>query len=370
MSSVRVLNNIEPFNNIFYKLCFNSSFFPVAYFLNKNEMPILINDVTAYSYDKDGWSGFSVDYIAHKHFLDLLENERIKYENRNTDESLTENVCGSIDRGRPVILWVDCFFDPLRRDTYLKKHLPHTILVYGYNKEEKLFNVIEHKYRYSLSYTKSVIKFSDLNNCYEGQEVNLGKCGIPKYEGCNKECGYQHSSDYKKKCGFLRLANLESREAFNGYYEFYNDTNEQMPSKREITNLELYSNNLLNNRERIIKGIDSFNNFVKQINALVSDEDELFRSSQSLLDIFNEIINAKLAERYKILRIEGFNIEFVAALDEMIGLLNFIRNILTKYIYSSVYNKDKFNEMIEGLENVFQYESRYYDILFASLQKQ
>lgn len=56
--------------------------------------------------------------------------------------------------GRPVVLWVDCYELPIRKDTFRKKHLPHTILVHGYNDCTGHFHIIEHLQMENLSYDK------------------------------------------------------------------------------------------------------------------------------------------------------------------------------------------------------------------------
>lgn len=51
--NIDILENIEPFNDIWYKNCFYSSLFPIVLYFNKTITPYLFNELYFYSYDSD-----------------------------------------------------------------------------------------------------------------------------------------------------------------------------------------------------------------------------------------------------------------------------------------------------------------------------
>lgn len=370
MSNSNMIHKIEPFCDIFYKLCFNNSFFPVVRFLGKRELPFLINDIFFYKLEKgEDWDKFSVEYSSHNYFEDLLEYEGIKFEARDNCDNIVDDACESIDKGRPVLIWIDCFYDPLRNDTYHKRHMVHTLLIYGYNKEDKVFQIIDHKYRYSLSYAKHTISFRDLTNCYEGQLVNVYKCGVPNFNTCERKCGYPDSADYRNNCEFLKVANFKCKNEFKNYYEFYIDDNNSAGKHtlKEVgaSELDIYCNNLKNNKRIILEGLSSLQVFINQVNNILADEAEFSKNHNTLLNIFNDIINAKLAEKFKVSHIRDFNFELVLELDKIIEMLGYSRNAIVKYLYSLNYNAQKMQEVMGNLSNVLMYEKSYYKKLFS-----
>ncbi len=366
-----IIDNVEPFNEIFYKICFNNSFIPVIRFLGKSELPFLINDIIVYKLEDDEkWNQFGVEYISHNYFEDVLKDEGIEFETKENCDNIVEDTCRAINRGRPVIIWIDCFYDPLRNDTYHKKHMVHTLLIYGYNKEERIFHIVEHKYQHSLSYAKNTISFSDLTNCYEGQLVNVYKCGVPNFNACERKCGYPHSSDYRNNCGFLKYANLKNRNNFPNYYEFYINTDSNNIAAQEVktNNFNNYCKNLIKSKEIILAGLDRLGIFVSQVEIVLASEDELSKNSEVLLNITNEIMNAKLAEKFKITQMEGINKELLFILDKTIAALSYVRNNIVKYMYSLVYHQEKMQEINERLNNVLKNEDYYYQRLYSFIE--
>lgn len=159
MPDKKILSNIEPFNDIFYQYCFYNSFFPVVHHFDKSIMPILINDVIVYNYEKEkNWFCSNVQYIPLKTETELFEYLSISRNAKVISENLIDDAIKSINNNRPVIIWVDCFHIPDRADAYLKKHNEHTLLVYGFNEYNQTLCIIEHDHSENLTYKKKANK--------------------------------------------------------------------------------------------------------------------------------------------------------------------------------------------------------------------
>lgn len=83
------------------------------------------------------------------------------YRNKKCNLS-KKQLLGQIDKNRPMIVGVDCFYFESRPDTYLKMHDPHYVLAYGYDIDNNTLNVVDHNYRNSAEYIEKTINLDNL----------------------------------------------------------------------------------------------------------------------------------------------------------------------------------------------------------------
>ena len=75
-----------------------------------------------------------------------------------------ETVARYIDKGSPLFIGVDNFYYSARSDFYGKEHAPHFVLVYGYDRENKTFNIIDHEYNNSYIFKEKQWDAEDILN--------------------------------------------------------------------------------------------------------------------------------------------------------------------------------------------------------------
>lgn len=326
----KTLEPIEPFNDLYYRNCFYNSLFPVVHYFGKNIKPFLANDAGIYIYNEDREGiKFDVDYLSFKGYEDLLKDMGIKVDCAIETKDIIESIVGAISKGRPVILWIDSFYEPFRLDTYQKVHWPHTLLIHGYNREDKTFDIIEHSHRDGLTYKKRTINWEDTRKCYEGYIEHFSK-----EDGCPT------------------------------YMEFYcnessKDDNTQV--HEPIQNLFI---NMRNWKDMLLDGFESIGRFKEDYkNAIESGVISQSAYARELVGLLNGIIDNRRAEKYKLLQVLGHSCDELNILDDIINTWIHIRTDLIKLTATSVYKAEVFSTHIEKLQLIYEKEINYLKVL-------
>lgn len=364
-----VLDEIIPFNKVFYKTCFHNSLFSVIRHFDKSLIPILANDIFIYEYNCDrnlSQNGMAdvFDKTLHELLNDMgiavqaqthissktgditpseediyLLNQFSRYigciavDNKNSTDRLLHDIKQALSHKRPVLLWVDCFYESIRKDTFNKEHWMHTLLVYGFDDNRETFHVIEHSLKENLAYKKQEISYKDIKDAYEGFVAN-----------------------------YMPHAKLPT------YYEFFLSDSSGSPLDINISNYkDVYRENMIRNKDRIMVGLENLMLMIDNISRIVMDEQELESKIGDVITMLNTIIKAKQLEHYNILALFGsaFNI-FLSDVENVIEMWNQIRQIVVKYSYSSRYNSKKMMLAVEQMNTIYEVECRYYEELIGS----
>lgn len=75
-----------------------------------------------------------------------------------------ETAAKYIDKGFPLLIGVDSFYYTARDDDYGKQHMPHFVLVYGYDLEKQTFDIIDHEFRNSYVFEEKEWDAGDVLN--------------------------------------------------------------------------------------------------------------------------------------------------------------------------------------------------------------
>lgn len=334
----RILDNIEPFNDVFYRSCYLNSLIPIVRHFNRDIMPFLVNEIIAYQY-KPGDMQNILQYMLVEPIEKILDDIGIKSVSTVDDNNLCDRINTAISNGRPVVLWIDCFYSPVRVDAYNKKHFEHCILVYGYDNEKSVYSVIEHNHRDNLSYEKKLIPYQDVVNCCRGyiDDFYGKKVDMPVY------------SEYYSVCS--ASAKVENREESEAYKHIFNM-------------------NMTKKKEEIFEGILSLKSYCKDFESITGNEELLKKHAESIFSGLNNVLNIKRVERYRLQKLYTKEFEAIGMLDEIIADWTEVRKIIAKYFYSSVYKKESFSFAQEKLKEIIEKEHRYNEVLFYCLKNQ
>ena len=146
------VDGIEPFNKFLFRTCYYHQLISGLSSFGISYESLLISSFTF------PVKGFELEKI------DIPEKElehMLGYQNRNCNLS-KKQLLKNIDKKRPMIVGIDSFYFESRPDTYKKIHTPHFVLVYGYDLENNLLNVVDHAYNNSFEYIKKTIRFDNL----------------------------------------------------------------------------------------------------------------------------------------------------------------------------------------------------------------
>gem|GEM_PF-508167 len=362
--------SFEPFNDIFYKHCFYNSLFPAIFGFGRQISTFLANDIIIYTECNDEtWMGSNISYTSCKplkqlfdelgvsvytktHEIDLDQVRNVEkldqkliglfskdiglaIDKKEPLNNLIESIIQATANNRVVIIWVDCFYESIRIDTYNKIHWPHTLLLYGYDEEHHVFKVIEHNHRENLTYKKCDIGVEDIINSYKG---------FLEYYQVNRDMPTYFE---------LQLSGSDIIKNPNNI-----DTNDIITA---------YRISILEKREDIIAGLTFLKSLTNDIKNTLIDEDNLKVSSNQLLNNLNVIINAKQIERYKTAKLFNNDIKLQELINRIIDSWVALRNILVKYTYTHVYNKNVFGYIANQIDNVNEQENEYYKRIFEYL---
>lgn len=332
MYNSKILDNIEPFNDIFYKSCFYNAFFPVVIHFNKSIFPFLLNDIYIYDYDKTSYaSKLNLRVLSIESEKQLLENKGIIINTKTVSNDILTDIVTAIWNENPVIIFIDCFYESIRPDMYQKEHGLHSLLIYGYNQSEQMFDIVEHQYRDSLLYEKRIISYSDIVNSYNGALTLLGED--------NELTTYHEYS--------LNQNNLIST-----------DINEY---------INAFKNGMLNKKELIFEKLSCLKAFMTDIYEIISNELLLNKSADNLMISMNDIINTKGIQIYSIKKVFAHQTNLISLLEQIIHHWSLFRAVLGKFQYTSKYNPKSLNNSFDKLLELYDLEYQYHESLFEFL---
>jgi hypothetical protein len=166
-----ILDNIEPFNKFWFKSCFYHALLSGLGHFGIKAYNVLFSELPVFERD----------------FKIKPSIKKLNYELKKINIEGLDTVKRAIDEGHPVIIGLDCFYLKTRLETFFKEHLSHFLLVYGYDLEKYIFNVIEHNYANSYRFEKKEL---DINNVFEANT------GFKLYYAKSKYDSYKIVSEY------------------------------------------------------------------------------------------------------------------------------------------------------------------------------
>ncbi len=332
----RVFGNIEPFNDIFFKSCFYNSLFPIILGFERSIMQFLVNDIISYKYlNVNDKVAFDINYSPVSNLDQLLYDLGIGYKGKFCSTDVINNIESAISSRKPVILWVDCYFESQRKDMYYKKHWPHTLLVYGYDDYLRKFNVVEQKSWDSLSYEECFITYSELINSYEGY--------IENFMRNNKDYSYHEFFSLESGQG-VNVGDLDDR-----YIRRWADA--------ICDNSEIQYMNLLN-----------IKSFLDDLQNIISDECFFNNSEKQILDIMNNINNIKAVDQYRAKYLFPKNLDLLDTLGALTTYWRNIRAVIVKYSHSKEYDQKTFMQLSADIKKLYILEEKYLNDLSCILK--
>lgn len=322
-----VLINVLPFNDIFYKTCHYNSWFALFKHYGLNIYKYMVSDVIYYDYRKE--TGLlTSEYLENKPMLSLLEEDNVKYRAQKYCEDIIGEIISAVDQARPVIIYYDPYFNPVRQDAYGKKHFDHSIVVNGYNKKKETIYALEQEQWDTLSYGQIAVSFNDISNAY-----------------------YQATGEYDNPFTYFEIIE-----------------NASLPADTELLRNK-YLQCMLENKALLFDSLRSLNDFIIDFGKTVMNQDELNRKTDDYISSINFIIHSKQVEKYRIKYLFGNEKSLLDSLDRILEIWNQIRIYLGRYLYSGIYKKSSFSKSILFLDKLYAEENEYVNTITKMDQK-
>jgi hypothetical protein len=326
--AVKVLGNMVPFNDVFYKSCFNHAFIPVVRHFGGDIGAILADEVAVYRYLPNvAGMKLALETSVVNGPNKILRDIGINVHSVVTSADVVQEIIQSITNDRPAIVLVDCYHLRIRAEMYGMHHWAHFILVYGFDNESRQFHIVEHDGVNNLTYQERLVSYEDLANGYEGYQQ------------------YFEQSDQVPTLYEFAPQNGEMRQS----------------SARE--HAKNYADNLMMKQQEIVKGLEALQLIQDDFKQLVSNEELLAKHADEIIQGVNSIIIEKNIEKFKFQQLFGGD-ETTAVLDEIIRSFIFIKSIVEKYKYSSRYKPASLQKAVDAFALVADLEHQYIQSLF------
>lgn len=318
--SVMIKEPVEPFNDFFYRECYYMSLFSVYKYLNMDILIFLTNDIPVYAKDMLNGS-IKVKYNSQLDIETLFLKNNIVLRYEPYQEKVFNQIAMQIDAGNPVILWVDCFYLPYIMDTYLKEHIQHTCVVYGYSRSKNIFYIVDHTSKDSLTYSKQEISFESMQQACIEFKHTFKNVDINKH--------------------FVTFTKKQVNKNING---------------KEIKRA-LYSNYRL----EMLNGLEILNSFLQEFKELTNNNMSFFEYYPKILDTLNEIINVKKAEYNKIKCLMSEEIYCCNLCEKLVITWDKLRKIATKMYYSSQKCGENQKKVYQYIKDIITHEREFVD---------
>jgi polyketide synthase PksJ len=316
-----IISGIEPFNDVFYRQdCFYNSLFPVITKYSNKISSILVNEIICYDTPEQGDSlRITYQNVSQKSLSGILQEEGIGVITEPFCDKITEQIISDLTQQHPVIIYVDCYYEPFREDTYQIEHLAHTLLVYGFNDEKREFYIIEHVQKNTMSYGYTSIKFGDLVQAYYGYRENFTE-------------------------------NIAQKPSYYQFFKIDKIKHNHEPQHYQQAFIKL----MQDNADMLFCSLECLRVYIDLISLKIIDPDYIDSHCFKMVSDYNSIISAMVVEKYRIDTLFGPLYGMSDFLGQIIETWKKIRNSFGKYMYSYDSMRTLQYQKILGLVILFQ----------------
>lgn len=290
--------------------------------------------------NESGKEYFKSKYFFSKQFKQILDEVGLECNSGYERLFIIKQLIDSIGYNRPVILWMDYFYSSIRTDVFQKEHRPHTLLIYGYEKKQQVFHIIEHTFSEGLDYQPRKISFSDVEASYYGLSKKLNLEYISHMFGLN--------------------------EINADYYEFglinpnQNNSDNNNPSTYRFE----YIANLHKFKDFIYHGLKTFHDYIQFFKNIINNESYISRNCSNLVKDFSDIITSRKMDIFRIQELEFNDQKLENLLEKIIEEWSLIRARFYKCSLTGCYRIGQTHKLVKRLMLILDNEYEYYNKLY------
>lgn len=184
---------IIPFNDVWYLDCFYHGLAQIANiygFLDR----LFENDYFEYHFTI--YEGMPTLNLIAKRFTNwenVFKQNGIDLQFKLATDNVLYEIKEELRTGSLILLPIDCYYEDIRKDCYQKKHMPHNLVMYGYDDNLNEFLILEHNYENDLKYKKRKI------SCESAIASHLACSSLLKNNQCNRIIFKQKEKVYRSQ---------------------------------------------------------------------------------------------------------------------------------------------------------------------------
>ena len=324
------LKHIVPFNDYFFHSCFYTMLFTALQSMGRSTIPFFVNALTYYSfYQHKNRFGLYIDLENTVPIESFIAQQNIEIHALKCCRDLKRKIVDAMSDGFCVLLSVDCFYEPFREEFYLKRHWPHTLLIFGFDLADDTFQIVEHDSVDSTFYFKRTIGIPDLVKAYQGYQSFFKKSGENTFlalRGNDKEA----------------FSRLEWKKRY-------------IQSQRENSpKIRLGNGQILLIKEALEARADHFKPNDKE------------RCITDMLQGCNNILNFKHTQQQVLKELLGTPLSLAEPLlSDIYDLWKKIRISLSKHLYSKRVATKVFEPVCSALDSIYLHEDKLHEIIIG-----
>ena len=169
------MQNIIPFNDVYYVDCLHLSFFTVVKHFSGSIFSFIANDYFVYNLEQTV-NGLSLKLEKQQvlSIIEMAEYNGITVESRyDYGNDIIGNITDALLSGSIVVIPVDSYYyrHPYHNLFYLTEHHRQTMIVFGFDSERKVFKIVDvngFEWNTKNFCYKHEISFQDMVKCHEG----------------------------------------------------------------------------------------------------------------------------------------------------------------------------------------------------------
>lgn len=318
--------SIKPFRDVWVKDCYHMSILPVVMYVKGNGDIILYNQNFEYKKNKIGISYVCNDF---ENIYINLEKNGIKNIPLLNVQNIEEYIEEKLKKQYLVIVGIDNFYQKIRKDFYKKKHSGHSVLVNGVDIENRIFEIIEQPFFYSLNFDYYRLDYFSLKEAYFSFIDRKNQKNFFYNE--LKETTRIKNKEIPSLCSF----DVSQRDI---------NSNNTKSQKTFIKNVYLKEDKYNESLEIILQFKDEFN----MLYLKCETENEL---SLEYIKELSDLINNKIFEKYLYDKMRLKNIS--SYLGYIIEKWKYVRMILSKHMFSGIYKSESVENCIMKLQDIY-----------------
>ena len=259
------LGSMEPFQDFFFNSCIYSSIFSVVKYFSGDILPFLINGVGCYMfYNTPRRCSLYIRFMHVEEPINIVHKNGITTQSIQRSKDIHQDIHSALKHGYPVLVMVDCFGESIRGDYYLKKHVPHYLVIFGFDDNLGFYNIIEQNTADDIRFFKRAITFKDLENAYQ-----------------------------------CYLDNFARDEHTLWWFGKGNKINFPDP-------VAVYCNNIIQNKSFFKQGLSEKQAFEKRFMLVLANKEEILQYANDIIGGFNDIIKFLECKLYMVKKFSSF----------------------------------------------------------------
>lgn len=314
------LRGIVPFNRYLFRTCFYHQILACYARWGVDPRWQLWNYLPVYRFEA-ATGRFCFDFWPVLDECEVTKRTGIRLRRRDKVNDFIAEAIRCIDRGIPVIVAVDTYYLPYRQDCYQRSHIPHFILIYGYDLRDRTFTVSEHMYLNSNRYS----------------EMKQSMRGIA-------EAYYSYCDDLHASCG-------------GGFVEV-----RRVGAPQRSPDPAVYAKLYFEQQDAVRESLRQLELLFANLRCAVADPVLFRRQYQGLIDSLGEIRARKHAQTEQ-MRAVFANDDLTRKLSRVENVLVFIFGMLVRMYATDYYSETSVARVHRSCDEVLELEREYHRFL-------